>query len=66
MSMEPREGDRAELPSGESGVVLRVIGQLKRRNGKEVAMIQVMTPKGPRIWASDDLASLAREVTSSS
>src|SRR5690242_15565848 len=57
-------GDRAELPDGESGTVVRVLSSMKRRNGREVAMIQVQTWAGTRIWASDDLASLARDLPS--
>jgi hypothetical protein len=57
-------GDRAEMPNGEVGTVLEVLGTAKRRNGREVQMLQVATPNGPRIWASDDLASLARDLPS--
>jgi hypothetical protein len=57
-------GDRAEIPSGEVGTVLEVLGTAKRRNGLEVQMLRVETPNGLRIWASDDLASLARDLPS--
>ena len=52
------------MPNGEVGTVIQVLGTAKRQNGREVAMLQVETANGARIWASDDLASLARDLPS--
>ena len=61
---EAQPGDLAELPNGERAPVVQVLGKMKRRNGREVTMLQVKTTAGLRVWASDDLASIARDLPS--
>lgn len=61
LDFEPEPGDQAAMPNGEVGTVIEVLGTAKRRNGRHVYMLRVETTNGLRIWASDDLASLARD-----